>query len=288
MQQQVITTTTLRQPAVQIQESSESRIHHKYGSQTSLVLGALQVVIGLLCIFFNLAAILLGATHGRVCHGFWCGTIFIVGGIFGIKAAGAKTGCLITTFMVISIISTLLCVFLLSIAADGIERDKTEYCQWGFCISAYNSDDKQTREAQVAVNGLLVGLALAEIIFSIWSSVICCAAVCCGNATPRPGLVHLVSVPNQAQIAYVAPRTQTFIQPSVQTWIQPTMSTAQPQMIATAPSTNYAPPSYSSTNPGNGYVPPEAGMTYGMPAHTSFDIPQQAQAQHMPQKQPMV
>ena len=75
MQQQVITTTTLRQPAVQIQESSESRIHHKYGSQTSLVLGALQVVIGLLCIFFNLAAILLGATHGRVCHGFWCGTI---------------------------------------------------------------------------------------------------------------------------------------------------------------------------------------------------------------------
>ena len=74
----------------------------------------------------------------------------------------------------------------------------------------------------------------------------------------------------------------------MQTFIWDLLYLAQPQMIATAPSTNYAPPSYSSTNPGNGYVPPEAGMTYGMPAHTSFDIPQQAQAQHMPQKQPMV
>ena len=75
MQQQVIT-TTVNQPVVQAEGSQDYRVYHKYRNQTSLVLGAVQVVIGLLCIFFNLAAILLGASYGKVAHGFWCG-IFV-------------------------------------------------------------------------------------------------------------------------------------------------------------------------------------------------------------------
>ncbi|KAI0207153.1 hypothetical protein LSAT2_008172 [Lamellibrachia satsuma] len=150
----------------------EPQVWTNYASKSSLILGATQIAIGLLCILFNAVAIGAHSTTAVVGHGIWGGLFFILTGAFGVMAGKLRTTCSIVTFMVLSILGAVIFVtFVMVLAAIGVAIDHD-----------------QGQKSAKAMDAVLLGLSLLEAVVAIWSSALGCSTVCCGRRS-QSGIV---------------------------------------------------------------------------------------------------
>lgn len=123
----------------------------------------------------------------------WCGSLFLLAGGLGICAAQKKINrCLIVAFMVLSILASVFAGILIIISSVNtvvVPNHMGYYC--GNYDSVGETTDL-TEMFRVRCNkygrgimvlcSLLAIVALAELIVSVWSSIVCCSAVCCGRS----------------------------------------------------------------------------------------------------------
>lgn len=118
----------------------------------------------------------------------------LITGIVGVVAANKKSTGSIVAFMILSIITAVLCLPLLVLSAVGLHKDiegDTDYF-WGF----YFRHDNVSNKTRAAMNGIMMIAIIIESIVAITSSALCCRATCCGENTRSPG-------PNQVNVVYV-------------------------------------------------------------------------------------
>jgi hypothetical protein len=122
----------------------------------------------------------------------------------------------------------------------------------------------------IAMNAILLILAFIEVIVAIWASVICCAGVCCGTATP--GVVYpggQVQYINAGQSGQVMMMTSPAMQ-------QQGMMVTQPQQtyyVQQGPAMQgqyagqqaMAPPPYSTAPQPGGQYPAQPGQFQAQP-----------------------
>lgn len=222
--------TMHQQPVTMAMTHPTGKEYETFQAKSSVSLGALQIIIGILCIVFNVAAIAVDAALSPVSHGIWGGLFFILAGSFGVSAGKYRTSCPIVAFMVLSIIAAVLTIFVLAFSAAGADDDNESYCYWGFCW--YEDPNNHSKDARVAMNALLIALAVMETIIAIWSSAICCGAVCCGN---KSGIVN-----SGQRVQYInqTGRQQILI-----------ISAGQPGVIAGQPGVTMLPQQYTAYPP---------------------------------------
>ncbi|XP_067929402.1 uncharacterized protein [Watersipora subatra] len=129
-----------------------------------------QLVVGGLCLLFGI--ILLPAETDKptawlssICYGIWCGAYFIFVGGIGFGAVMRNTSSWINATMILNILtSTIFFPVLLILSSIAVSLN-TSSSQWD-------------RQAYTAFNSILLLLSIAELVITIWSSVICCGAVC--------------------------------------------------------------------------------------------------------------
>ena len=95
--------------------------------------------------------------------GIWCGTLFVLSGVFGMVASRKPTFGWIVTFMVFSIISASFCLPLLVISSIGASH----YYHRG-------------KYAEHAVSAMQIIISLIQAAVTITSAGMACRAVCCG------------------------------------------------------------------------------------------------------------
>jgi len=155
-------------------------VYGSYPSKISLSLGIFQIVIGALCIVFNVVGYYYHATMSGPRTGVWGGIMFLWSGVFGICSAKYKTKRQITIFMIYSIISAPISGVLLICSVVGVVyQDHIVYdCVDGFCFKWYS-----TQDVAVAMNVMLAILAAVELPAAIWGSVLCCKVLGCCSST---------------------------------------------------------------------------------------------------------
>jgi uncharacterized membrane protein HdeD (DUF308 family) len=172
-------------------------LYENYRSKHSVILGSIQVVIGILCIVFNTTAIVANNNQPQMIGpGIWCGILFIISGAFGIVAGRTKTKCKVIASMVLSIVASGLCGILLIISLMGLvhanfmsiceslESDHYRY----YCFT------RNAKNIALAMNSLLMILAAFEICTAIWISTLACKVSCCNN-TPQQVMIAAQYIP---------------------------------------------------------------------------------------------
>jgi Kef-type K+ transport system membrane component KefB len=170
------------------------------------------IIVGILAIIFNAVAISVDDYLGPVGHGFWCGVFFIVTGSFGIGAK-SKNKCLIITFMVLCIISSVLTTCLLGLGL-GAAINQCEDDDYYYYVCGYRRRGRDEYNTAIAMESLLAILAVVAAVASIWGSVICCGAVCCCNYAPTYGVIVSGPYANQ-QVLIVSQSQQQYARPQV-------------------------------------------------------------------------
>lgn len=253
--------------------ANNSSRRENYAATQSLWLGSIQVGVGILCMLFQIVAIIIHAEVAVVGAGIWCGILFIISGVFGITASKYKTNCHIITFMVMSIISAVFIVFLLACSSAGINYDRYTYRYYHY-YSDYSDSRDSGRNGKLAMNSLLLILSLVECVVAIWSSAICCAGLCC-NSGPQGGVVYGQAV--QYQIPANGQQVVMINQP------QGGYNPVQPGTAFIQVAQPMAPPAYSQ---GIAQPPMYVQPQQGGPAYPQQQpLPNQGQAQPIPQKQ---
>lgn len=198
-----------------------STVVTNYAKKTSRVLGVLHIIIGLLCIVFNVIRIAEQSPGEMIGHGIWCGLFFILTGAYGLIAGFYKTKGTIIIFMVLSIV-----------AASAFAL-----CLLVIAIVCFNIRDWQVKEEWVITLGLLmIVLALMEAILGAWSAALGCSSLCCGRRSQYGIVMQQVPVMMDAggtQVMYTAGPPATYLQ---------TGNMRQQQGFATTITTSATPP----------------------------------------------
>lgn len=149
-----------------------------YAKSAAKALGAIQIVCGILCILTQVAEIVVFIMFVGVAStttpGIWNGIIFLIAGSFGVSSSKDASRCKVTTTMVMSIISAILCwcpaipLAALNITAGSI---------YGF-VSILGT--------LAITNAIVLVLCLLEFGVAIGSIVVAARAVCnCCGAQPQ-------------------------------------------------------------------------------------------------------
>lgn len=172
-----------------------SSSYDRYPKKLSIGLGAMQIVFGVLCIVFNSVSL---AFHdglelrgnGIVCHGIWCGTLFIITGVIGIAAGTKKRKCEIVTNMVMCIISACFNFYLLLYGIMGALE--TNWQRYFACSPHFNIDRELITDIElcksvtvvVAMESCLAIAGVIEAVLFICGSVLGCksGACCCSGS----------------------------------------------------------------------------------------------------------
>jgi len=198
VQPQQVTSTTVTTgtaavsaPMVLYPSQQPSR-YENYQFKSARALGIAQIVCGVLCFIFQIAAIAVGATAAFVAPGIWCGILFVIAGCLGVASASSKTACTIVATMVLSIISSVFVFNVLIVAAValGVDNDCHDYHYYDYY---YPYREECNKPPKLAMSGILLLLSIVELIASIWASVLCCSAVCCGRRMPSQTTVMYTS-----------------------------------------------------------------------------------------------
>ncbi|XP_078591891.1 uncharacterized protein LOC144870950 isoform X1 [Branchiostoma floridae x Branchiostoma japonicum] len=237
------------------QQQQPSRTPKCFGNSAAKAVSITQVVCGGLAIVLGIVIIVLRDRFSFIGYPIWIGALFLSTGIVGIFAAVRKTTCMIITFMVLSIVSTVFTIIMLQYSTTAIFVDLYLPCR--YC------NDK---DARLAINALLVILALLEAGLSITSSVMTCCAVCpccrCdGQGHQAPAVVYqvgadgrLVQIPGQyVMLQGGQPIAMTPFPPNQTQYATalPPGATALPPGAAALPSgATSPPPRYQPTDPG--------------------------------------
>ncbi|XP_038059538.1 uncharacterized protein LOC119730623 [Patiria miniata] len=151
-----------------------------HGVPCLLVVSIFHLVLGVLSVGLGVAAIILQCAFYESGWAIWSGTLFFaVTGILGIIAACInRNKCLIIAFLVMSILSSVVAGLLLLEAAIGASLEihdpsctKQYYWHDGHYDSEYCVSSWQSR---LAVDVVIAVVALADLIFSIVGSALCC------------------------------------------------------------------------------------------------------------------
>ncbi|XP_078591783.1 uncharacterized protein LOC144870910 isoform X2 [Branchiostoma floridae x Branchiostoma japonicum] len=143
-----------------------------FGGNTVKALSITQIVCGSLTILLGIAIIIPGTGLFYTGYPIWTGAVFLATGIIGIYAAKRKTKCMIIPLMVLSIFSSIFAgTVTLVFPAIALPDDVRGFC-WHFpeCPTG----------AIIALDGLLIPLALLELGLAIATSVMTCYAICPG------------------------------------------------------------------------------------------------------------
>ncbi|XP_035666276.1 membrane-spanning 4-domains subfamily A member 5-like isoform X1 [Branchiostoma floridae] len=245
------------------QQQQPARTPKCFGNSAAKALSITQVVCGGLAIVFGIVIIVLRDRFSFTGYPIWIGALFLSTGIVGIFAAVRKTTCMIITFMVLSIVSAVFTIIMLQYSATAIFVDLYIPCR--YC------NDK---DARLAINALLVILALLEAGLSITSSVMTCCAVCpccrCDGQGHQPpavayqmgadGRLAQIIVPGQYVMQGGQPIAMTPLPPNQTQYATalppgatalPPGATALPPGAAALPSgATSLPPRYQPTDPG--------------------------------------
>jgi hypothetical protein len=249
-----------------------------YLSRQSMGLGVTLVVCGALAIIFNGVAIGVHDSLSYVGHGIWVGILLLIAGSFGITSAVHKTKCLIVSFMVFSILTSVMTVSLLALGIAGAVSNACSKSCYGYgCGSGsyrhYDFDNyyyyhdytppcSDKIRAAVAMEALLAIIALVSGIACLWGSVIGCKAVCCCGYNATFGMPVVYTTPyNQSMVVYSQQQTGPpyFARPQ----IMPTsLPTAPPPYVSTGYAVQYwsqQQPAAAAPNFAGYTVPPAAG-----------------------------
>ncbi|XP_078591687.1 uncharacterized protein LOC144870871 [Branchiostoma floridae x Branchiostoma japonicum] len=153
------------------QQQQPTRTPKCFGNSAAKALSITQVVCGGLAIVLGIVIIVLRAGSSYTGYPIWMGALFLSTGIVGIFAAVRKNTCMMIPFMILSIVSAFFTSIMLGLAATAVDYDRYRWC-WE--IQDYCNDTA----ARVAMDALLIILALVEAGLSITSSVMTCCAVC--------------------------------------------------------------------------------------------------------------
>jgi len=250
-----------------------SRPYENYRAGQSLGLGITQVVIGVLCIIFNIVGIVLSVKHEAynefefyVGYGMWPAVFFIIAGGFGIGAR-SKNPCPVIAFMVMSIMAAIMVVFVIGFAAGGIANvsettnNPSDYTYYAGAYFKYSQQDN-AEGTKLAMHALMLILALVEFVVAIWSSAICCHAACC--CRDNRGAVHAAPVVHyggmqagQQQVIIHTQGQQPFVVQQPQAGVAYPAGPSMAQPSASAPG---MPPAYSAAGaqpPAYGAPPPQ-------------------------------
>ena len=150
------------------------------------VLSILQIIAGGICIVFGITLKCLDEGYVQdIVYGVWIGVYFILVGGIGLGAVKANSSCWITSAMVLNILcSSFVSFLLLTFAAVGL----AQYEGWRYAYDCYDYYryssfsravcDTDLINTFTALNSIMIILAVAEFIITIWCAVLCCGAVC--------------------------------------------------------------------------------------------------------------
>lgn len=149
----------------------------KNKSKCLMGMGITQVVTGGLAIVFNIVATALFLPiTAFVGPGFLYGIPYIIAGAFGIAGGKTKKCGFLITFMVLSIISSVITTGIITTAAIQVGLGDGGY--WGCQYDSY-LDSYDCEQLGYVINGLLLLCGIVELVISIISSALCCSVVCC-------------------------------------------------------------------------------------------------------------
>jgi len=246
-----------------------STTYDRYQSKQSIGLGVTQIIIGILCIIFNIVCIRVVYDYDNLAfigHGFWCGILFILNGGLGVGAGIKKTRCLIVTFMVMCIISATTTISLLAIGISGacIAADYCEYnYDYGYSYPGYYNPPCERMSGYnvvVAMEALMAILGFIAGFTSIWGSALCCGSgvCCCSHSTPFPvyyqnnGQMLYLNQSQTGQNLYLPQPPYSYSQgmmapPYVPNYAQPAGWAMPPPINISDPLIGQAPPQYPAT-----------------------------------------
>ncbi|XP_070540153.1 uncharacterized protein [Ptychodera flava] len=165
-----------------------------FASRATAVFGIFQFIFGGICVILGITAIVIKCQLRKSGTGIWCGVMFAVAGLFGIKASLKKTNTMIMTTIVLSIISATMAGSACIIGIIGaIFEDEcyylSEYDRYGHRVRDYFDCDTNYG-GRVAVDGILAVVAFAELVSAILQSAFCCGAYCC-NQKPSASMMYI-------------------------------------------------------------------------------------------------
>ncbi|XP_022091683.1 membrane-spanning 4-domains subfamily A member 8-like [Acanthaster planci] len=145
----------------------------------------LQIICGALSVILGIIAILIESEDAYIGAPIWTGIFFFMSaGLTGEFAAKKRHNCLITGYLVLSVLSSVAAFQLLSLMAS--------FTAWEFG-TFYSSRIR----ARVAVDALTAVVALLELGISIVAAVISCRGTCCQTASgPSMTVQYMPAVPN--------------------------------------------------------------------------------------------
>jgi len=163
-------------PVIMDDQVHSPTINTNYRSRQSMILGIMQIIVGVLCIVFNSVAIASGAMYSRAGIGIWGGIMVIVCGSFGIAAAKVGNKYRLVGFLVLCLSSTATTVALFVFSVISAAVNGNYLCDYD--DDDYDDDCYVYYKASQGMNGVLSILAVVGAATSIWGSVISFKAVC--------------------------------------------------------------------------------------------------------------
>lgn len=183
---------------VVVQQTRPPNHYQHYLGSHSLVLGVLMLLMGLVCAGAHVVLIGFHLGGAKLSYGLWgAGFWLILTGAFGICAGKKKNKCLIITFLVFCIFTTLACLssFLLSVifAMGGDELGHKEAdLKWNKVQVHLGRERRASTRLVVAMNTVIACCSMFGVILSLWSMALGCKVCCCrSSSTPNEGRVAM-------------------------------------------------------------------------------------------------
>jgi uncharacterized membrane protein YiaA len=258
-------------------QTPRPRTFDRYKDKQSVGLGVTMIIISILCFIFN--SVCIGMTRARgnelsfVGHGYWCGIMFLITGIFGVVAGKRKTRCMIVSFMVFCILSAIFTIGLLVVGILGAINTDTGNCNddyyyynnYGYYYSDYYYPNYRSicytvphYKVIIAMESLLAIAGFFEVIAAIWGAALTCGSgVCCCSSPPMGVMPPGGYFPQGGQMICI---NQTQGGPYVYA-PQPTFG--YPQGMVPAPA--YVQPAWTNSGPAFGAAPPAYAANQGQP-----------------------
>ncbi|XP_071804264.1 uncharacterized protein [Asterias amurensis] len=247
------------------------------------VTGYIQVILGCLAVLFGIISIIVRTYLFLVGTPIWSGVcFFVLTGILGIAAGLKQRTGLIVGYMVMSIISSVVAVAVLGVAAGSIEPELWLCPDSRFGYRPYaNARCSTSSGLRIGIDVCLVLIGLTEFVIAVIGSSLTCVSLSVSrNSTPRTVFAYqgnrqqmVVGVPPQG--VYYPPGTNQFVmQPQSQYAMQP-----QAQYFVQQPQTQYA------VQPAQMYQAQPQGQMQPLP-QGQMQPPAQGQMQPPPQGQP--